>query len=326
VPRESEKKVLVSHSTKDAEIANALSELILKCSLRQIVPWYSSDSTGQGGIGAGERWFEKIRGELRSSKSVIVVVTPNSVGSSWVHFEAGFGAATGELEIIPVVYGLGDFSQVPDPLPHWQMFRIGHAEDCILFLEKIFGSMDVHFDRDLVADPASKFIKALEEKVKFDEKDTELADTNDEFKKLRNYLDKKFFDLASRSSKDETNFSGYEFEIENRVGSRDIRVHIDLQTSFADVLNDVYFRLEDEIGVYTYLEEWVLKDGETGQKFILREIASEIPARLILPPERWVVAERLDKPYSGTDSDDVAEFHGGFLTGVVTSKAELRGK
>ena len=119
------KKVLVSHSTKDSAIANSLSELILKCSLRQIIPWYSSDKTGNGGIGAGERWFEKVRSELKESKSVIVVVTPNSVTSSWVHFESGFGAATGDLEIIPVVYGLSDFSQVPDPLPHWQMYRIG---------------------------------------------------------------------------------------------------------------------------------------------------------------------------------------------------------
>lgn len=312
MPRENEKKVLVSHSTKDAQLANALSELILKCSLRQIVPWYSSDSTGQGGIGAGDRWFDRIRAELRSSKLVIVVVTPNSLSSSWVHFEAGFGAATGELEIIPVVYGLSDFSQVPDPLPHWQMYRIGHAEECILFLEKIFGSMGVHFDRDFVADAASKFIKAVEEKIKFEDTMPALGESNDEFKKLRKYLDKKFFDLASRSSNEETNFSGYEFEIENRVGSRDIRVHIDLQTSFGDVLTDVYFRLEDQVKAYSYLEQWVLKDGETGQRFIIREIASEIPARLVLPPERRVVAERLDKPYSGIDSNDVAEYHGGF--------------
>jgi hypothetical protein len=210
-------KVLISHSSKDAAIADALSEVISRCSPRQIAPWHSSDRTAHGGIAAGQRWFEKVRTELKASRSVIVLLTPNSVTSSWVQFEAGFGAGSGNLEIIPVVYGLADPNEVPDPLTHWQIYRIGQLEDCIHFLEKLFGSMDVHFDRDMIADPVAQFIRSIEKATNFAQEDTKITKADDAFSSLRNYLDKKFIDLASRMPSLETNFAGYDFVFSNSI-------------------------------------------------------------------------------------------------------------
>lgn len=295
-------KVLVSHSSKDASIADAISKLILKCSLRQILPWYSSDSSGSGGIQAGERWFEKIRSELGSSRAVIVLVTPNSLNSSWVHFESGFGAANGELEIIPIIYGIEDIGQVPDPLSHWQIFRISHADECIKFLEKLFSRMNVHFDREIVTEPARSFFKDIENTATFEHSSPPASPEQSQFESLRKYLDKKFFDLAARTSSEETNFSGYDFDIRNTLNTRDIRVHIDLQTTFSDVLDDIYFQLEDNVKAYTYLSEWILKDEVSGQRLIIQEIGVEIPARIVLPPERKIVVELIKYPYSGSDS------------------------
>ena len=109
--------------------------------------------------------------------------------------------------------------------------------------------------------------------------------------------------MAARASSEETNFSGYDFEIRNSVNFREINVHIDLQTSLSDVLDDIYFRPEDDVKVYTYLEEWVLKDEESGQRIVIYEIGNEIPARIIFPPERKNVVERLKYLYAGSDSE-----------------------
>ncbi|MFM7403148.1 MAG: toll/interleukin-1 receptor domain-containing protein [Erythrobacter sp.] len=109
---------MISHAHADRHLAQALSNLLTRRSLQQISCWHSSDSQEGGGIGAGQRWFERIRSELLNSKAIVVLLTENSIKSSWVQFESGFGAASAELEIIPLVINLDDMTRVPDPLSH----------------------------------------------------------------------------------------------------------------------------------------------------------------------------------------------------------------
>lgn len=296
--------MLISHSSKDAALAKDLHDLIERASLKQIQPWFSSDKSAFGGIGAGDRWFDRIRKELHESSAVIVLVTPNSTSSAWVHFEAGFGAANSDLEIIPLVVGIEDFSIIPNPITHWQMYRAARVDDCVQFAEKLFGRMEVHFDRELVETILQGFASKCQKstfpssaKVKQNN-----IPATDDFLDLRHYLDQKFFDLAGRISTEETNFTGYGVEIENPYEATPIKVHIDLETSFNELLNEVYYQIADYVGVYKYMVEWVLTDADNEDRLIVREIGDEIPARILVPPFRKLVVTKLQFPYSGTDS------------------------
>lgn len=309
-----DRRILVSHSVNDANLAKLISDLIFRCSLQQIIPWYSSDSSGSGGIQAGDRWFERVREELTRSKAVLVLLTPESIKSSWVQFEAGFGAASGELEILPVVFNLDDFADIPNPITHWQIYRLDGVQDCVDFLEKLFSRMSVHFDEELIKPRIIEFITQLTE-LKKGGTTEKIPDSNEkgEFDNLKKYLDRKFIDIASRLSDKETNFSHYNFDIQNNINAETrISIIIDINTSFADALNDIYFQISDYVDAYKYMETWILRDVESNQRLILREIAGEVPASRILRSGRKIVAERLDRPYEGTDSVNISEYHSGF--------------
>ena len=101
---------------KFTEIAKALSEMIRRSSLGQIEAWYSSDTSASGGLQPGDRWLEPIRRNMKDSKEIVAILTPNSINRPWIYIESGFGAANAELEVVPLVVGLSGLGEVPFPL------------------------------------------------------------------------------------------------------------------------------------------------------------------------------------------------------------------
>lgn len=304
----SDNNVMISHSSTDVDLAQSVSSLISRCSLQQIKPWFSSDRSGTGGMQAGDRWFDRIRSELSKSKACIVLLTPTSVESAWVQFEAGFGAASGKLEIIPILFGIRDISLIPDPISHWQIFRTDNNEDCASFLEKLFVQMGVHFDGELLSTQIEEFVKSYNKNMCKPEKSSASIDESGEIDRLRGYLDKKFFDLFQTISSKETNFSHYNFEVMNAIDGQNIEIRIDINTSFGDALHEIYYRIADHVEPFKYLVQWILRDIDSGRRFILREMGDDIPASIIFTPGRRVALELLKEPYIGTQS----ELGGGF--------------
>jgi hypothetical protein len=90
-----------------------------------------------------------------------------------------------------------------------------------------------------------------------------------------------------------------------------------LDTTFGNVLDDLYFRLEGEVDAYTYLVQWVLKDASTGRRLILREAGYDVPAKMLLPPDREIVAERLEQPYDGRQSNSVQQLLNQYLADQI---------
>jgi len=67
----------------------------------------------------GEPWQEHLESALRSSRTLILILTPTSVASPWTLFE--LGAAIGDHKrIIPVVVGDLDPADVPQILRRYQ--------------------------------------------------------------------------------------------------------------------------------------------------------------------------------------------------------------
>mgnify|MGYP001121681710 CR=1 FL=1 len=142
-------QILISHSSDDQEICAGLTTLIERCSLTQIKVWHSSDQRSDGGLNPGDRWLSKLSDALSTSQVVVVLCTANSINSDWVKFEAGFGAASSELEIIPLLVGIEDVTLVPAPFANWQMYKIDTEQRCLGFLKKILPLFGVHYDEKI---------------------------------------------------------------------------------------------------------------------------------------------------------------------------------
>ena len=58
----------------------------------------------------------------------------------------------------------------------------------------------------------------------------------------------------------------------------------------------------DRVGVFTYLEEWVIVEQKTNKHVIIREIEDCVPASSIfLPNTKWKI-KKLTMPYNAIDS------------------------
>src|SRR3954454_18645235 len=90
--------VFISWSGRRSEaLADALLDL-LKAVLdrdRFEAPFKSSD------IDKGRAWFDEVFGQLGRCRAAIICLTPENVGSPWLHFEAGAIAKTLELQEQP---------------------------------------------------------------------------------------------------------------------------------------------------------------------------------------------------------------------------------
>ncbi len=125
------KPIFISHSTDDALFATELKTL-LKAALGDVDVQFSSDRDPAGGIDIGEDWRDWIRRQIKESGKTIVLLTPASIQSEWVHWEAGAveGAALArgeEGKVIPLAFGLS-MAGVPGTLsPNQVVF--GDDED-----------------------------------------------------------------------------------------------------------------------------------------------------------------------------------------------------
>ena len=112
--------VFFSHSSRDREVLKLLKEKFSERVGGVVEIFLSSD--GQS-IPLGRNWVHRIEEALNESKLLVIFVTPNSVGSSWVLFEAGFAYAKG-LRVVPVGFLGLEISELPAPLGLLQGFNI----------------------------------------------------------------------------------------------------------------------------------------------------------------------------------------------------------
>lgn len=108
--------VLISHAHAERPLAEAWRELLEAISGGIIAPWYSSDTSGGGGMRIGVEWRETLRQQIRDSRFVIAVLSPASRDRPWILWECGVmnglaqerAAADGRpaAAIIPVVYSM----------------------------------------------------------------------------------------------------------------------------------------------------------------------------------------------------------------------------
>jgi hypothetical protein len=94
--------VFISHDTRDAQLAEALSKLLSSVSAGMLKTFRSSDHKGGQGFEYGVEWFPELMRQLDSACDVVCLFTERSLGRPWLLYEAG--VAKGKLDI--PVHGL----------------------------------------------------------------------------------------------------------------------------------------------------------------------------------------------------------------------------
>ncbi len=116
--------VFFSHSSKDKEYVLELKKLIMEKTSDTIEMFQSSDGES---IPFGKNWVYRVEEKLSSAKIMFVFISPNSMKSNWIYFEAGFSYSKG-IRVIPVgILGI-DIGQIHAPLNLLQGFNIRNHE------------------------------------------------------------------------------------------------------------------------------------------------------------------------------------------------------
>ena len=97
--------VFISHDSRDAELAEAFSELLKSVSGGMIKTFHSSDRKAGDGIDFGEEWYNRLMTQLQVTSDVVCLFTERSLDRPWILFEAG--VAKGKLDTPVVGVALG---------------------------------------------------------------------------------------------------------------------------------------------------------------------------------------------------------------------------
>jgi hypothetical protein len=112
--------VFLSYARADEEDINKIQSILYK--------YYNLRIFTSEMLNAGEDWKTKLRDEIAQCDIFIVLLSPNSIESSWVLTE--LGAAWGlEKLIVPIFTQPEVLSKIPVELKDTQSFDIGYLEE-----------------------------------------------------------------------------------------------------------------------------------------------------------------------------------------------------
>jgi TIR domain len=101
-------KIFLSYASDDYPFAHRLREGLKNVSVEG---WMDSAD-----IAAGEATSKAVRSAMKSSKAVVVLISPKALESSWVGFEIGASEALGKSIIPILIKGPNVGGTLPEPL------------------------------------------------------------------------------------------------------------------------------------------------------------------------------------------------------------------
>lgn len=130
--------IFFSHSSRDKRELALLKDLFVQKTGGSIDVFLSSD--GQS-IPLGRNWVHRIQEALENASIMIVFVSPNSIRSNWIFFEAGY-AYSKKIRVVPVGFLGVDLTTLPPPLSLLQGFNITSEEglsNLLALANEVFG-------------------------------------------------------------------------------------------------------------------------------------------------------------------------------------------
>ena len=96
--------VFISHDSRDADLAEAFSNLLTDASGGILRSFRSSAKTGTAGIEYGVEWYRAIMQKLDDATDVVALLTARSLNRPWILYETG--VAKGKLSADQRVLGI----------------------------------------------------------------------------------------------------------------------------------------------------------------------------------------------------------------------------
>lgn len=221
--------VFFSHSSKDKELILPLKNKFDEITGRTMNLFMSSD--GQS-IPFGRNWVHKIEEGLINAQILFIFVTPNSIKSEWIYFEAGYAYSKG-IEVIPVGIGI-NIGQLRAPLNLLQGFNITSVDSMNNFISIINRKFDLYFKGNFTEHDYKLLNKIMTgDKNKFDfatifenayyECYSQYTSSEDKTKIVRYQIDKFFSDIETYLQRENIQYSCSN----GRILTSGIKINID---------------------------------------------------------------------------------------------------
>jgi len=130
--------IFFSHASEDEVYLKTIKKLLLTKTNNTVDIFLSSD--GQS-IPFGTNWVHEIENSLERADLVFVFLSPRSLASQWVFFEAGYTYSK-DIEVIPIGILGTDLSEISPPLNLLQGFNLSSREQ----LENIISVINKKFN------------------------------------------------------------------------------------------------------------------------------------------------------------------------------------
>jgi len=116
--------IFFSHSSLDKEYISLLKSKLSNKTAKTIEIFQSSDGES---IPFGNNWVHKVEESLNNAKIMLVFISPRSMTSSWIYFEAGYSYSK-DIKVIPIgICGI-DVGGLKPPLNLLQGFNIASSD------------------------------------------------------------------------------------------------------------------------------------------------------------------------------------------------------
>lgn len=139
--------IFFSHSSLDKELVITIKNKLNGVTGGVLDIFMSSD--GQS-IPLGTNWIHKVEEGLQKAKIMFIFVTPNSLSSGWIYFEAGFAYSKG-ISVVPIGIGI-EIGELKAPLNLLQGFNISSYDslnNLITIINKAFNyNFNLNFNQD----------------------------------------------------------------------------------------------------------------------------------------------------------------------------------
>lgn len=200
--------VFISHDTRDAELAEAFSNLLKSVSAGVLKSFRTSDRKGNQGIEYGIEWYPEIIKNIQGASDVVCLLTERSVNRPWILFEAGMAKGKLDTPILGVALGIQLKDASTGPFAQFQ--NCGDDEDSLtkLVFQLVDRIPNSEPDRDTIRfqvgkfkDKASTIIKELKNAdINPDEQKTAISinEIENSSAKLFEEIKVMFQDLPSR--------------------------------------------------------------------------------------------------------------------------------
>lgn len=114
--------VFISHDSRDADLAEAFSNLLTDASGGILKSFRSSDRKGTAGIEYGQEWYRAIMQKLDDATDVVALLTTYSVNRPWILYEAGVakGKLTANDNVLGIALGISLDEAATGPFAQFQ--------------------------------------------------------------------------------------------------------------------------------------------------------------------------------------------------------------